>query len=81
MPKPRQLSGEDLISVFSHFGFAFHSQRGSHVKVRRITASGEKQTLTFPRHKEVDAGTVRAIFRQASRLIPEEQLRPFLFVE
>lgn len=81
MPKPKRLSGDDLINIFNSFGFSFLSQRGSHVKLRRVTTTGQKQTLTIPRHKELDAGTVRAIFRQASRYIPEDELRPHLFVE
>jgi hypothetical protein len=44
-----------------------------------LTQTGEKQTLTLSRHKELDAGTIRAIFHQASRYIPEDQLRPHLF--
>ena len=38
-------------------------------------------STTIPRHKELDAGTVRAIFRQASRYIPEDQLRVLLYVD
>lgn len=80
MPKPRQLSGDDVIAILSKFGFAVHSQRGSHVKLRRVTPEGTKQTLTIPRHRELDPGTVRAVFRQASRYIPEDDLHPLLFV-
>ncbi len=79
MPKPRQLSGDDVITILAKFGFAVHSQRGSHAKLRRITNEGIKQTLTIPRHKELDAGTVRAIVRQASRYIPEDQLLQLFF--
>ena len=81
MSKPRRLSGDDLIAIFSTFGFVLHTQRGSHVKLRRLTHAGQKQTLTIPRHKELDPGTVRAIFRQASRYIPEDQLRVLLFID
>ena len=79
MPKPRQLSGDDVIRILSQFGFAVYSQRGSHAKLRRITSEGTKQTLTVPRHKDLDPGTVRAIVRQASRYIPEDQLLPLFF--
>ena len=80
MPKPKRLSGDDIISILATFGFAIHSQRGSHVKLRRFTSAGHRQTLTVPRHKELDSGTVRAIFRQASQYVPEEELRPHFFV-
>jgi len=81
MPKPKRLSGDELISIFSSFGFIIHSQRGSHVKLRRVTRKGDKQSLTIPRHRELDSGTIRAIYRQASRFVPEEHLRPHLFVD
>lgn len=81
MPKPKRLSGDDVISIFSTFGFSIHSQRGSHVKLRRVTATGQKQTLTIPRHRELDSGTIRAIFRQASRYIPEDELKKLFFID
>lgn len=81
MPKLRTLSGDDLLRILSQFGFAKHTQRGSHVKVRRVLANGTRQTLTIVAHKEVDKGTLNAIFRQAIRYIPESSLAPFFFVE
>jgi len=80
MSRPKRLSGEDVISILVSFGFVVHSQRGSHVKLRRVTTPGQRQTLTVPRHKELDSGTVRAIFRQASQYVPEDELRPLFFV-
>ncbi len=44
------------------------------MKLRRIV-TGATQTLTIPTHVELDAGTLRAIIRQASRFIPEQDLR------
>ena len=76
-PKLKRLSGKDVISILDHFGFTIQSQKGSHVKLRRIGIAGEKQTLTIPLHEELDIGTLRAIVRQATRYIPEEQLRPY----
>jgi predicted RNA binding protein YcfA (HicA-like mRNA interferase family) len=45
-------------------GFVEHSQRGSHVKFARQTAQG-LLTAIVPRHREVAAGTLRSILRQA----------------
>ncbi len=42
MPKLRTLSGSELLAIFNHFGFRPFSQRGSHLKLRRITAAGER---------------------------------------
>ena len=39
------------------------------------------QTLTVPNHAELDTGTCRAILRQASRYIPESDLRPHFYSE
>ena len=74
-PKLKRLSGKEVLSILSKFGFSVHSQRGSHVKLRRTSSSGEKQSLTIVMHDELDIGTLHAILRQASRFIPEDQLK------
>jgi predicted RNA binding protein YcfA (HicA-like mRNA interferase family) len=81
MPKFRTLSGDDLLRIFSQFGFAKYSQRGSHVKLRRVLLAGERQTLTIVTHKQVDRGTLQAIFRQALRYIPESELAPHFYTD
>ncbi len=81
MPKLRSLSGEDVLKIFSQFGFNIASQKGSHAKLRKILPEGTKQILTIPLHKELDRGTLRAIFRQALRYIPEEEIKPHFYIE
>jgi len=81
MPKLRTLSGQDLLRIFAGFGVEPASQRGSYMKLRRVLAGGIRQTLTIVLHNEVDKGTLRAIFRQALRYIPESELRPHFFAE
>jgi predicted RNA binding protein YcfA (HicA-like mRNA interferase family) len=78
MPGLRRLSGREVVSILQRFGFRPVSQRGSHIKLQRETQSGH-QTLTVPAHSELDSGTLRAIFRQASRFIPEDDLRPVFY--
>ena len=78
-PKLKRLSGKEVISILNKFGFTSHSQKGSHVKLKRISTAGAKQTLTVPIHDKLDLGTLRVIIRQASRYIPEEQLRPYFY--
>jgi predicted RNA binding protein YcfA (HicA-like mRNA interferase family) len=80
MPKLRSLSGQDLLRIFSKFGFAKFSQRGSHVKLCR-DAAGRRQILTIVLHRDVDKGTLQAIFRQALRYIAEAELAPHFFSE
>ena len=69
MPKLRSLSGADLIRIFTSFGLTVQSRRSSHIR------------LTIMDHKEVDKGTLAAIFRQALRYIPEIELKPQFFTE
>lgn len=75
MPRFKRLSSSEVIRILGDFGFQVHSQRGSHIKMRRVTEVG-KETLTIPNHKQLDTGTCRAIMRQASQYIPMAELSP-----
>jgi predicted RNA binding protein YcfA (HicA-like mRNA interferase family) len=81
MPKLKRLSGSEVVSIFQQFGFFILSQRGSHIKLRRISPAGEKETLTVPNHRQLDTGTCHAIFRQACRYISPDDLRPHFYVD
>lgn len=75
----RQMTAREVLRAFASFGFTVVSMRGSHAKLVRVLASGERQILTVPVHKQLAPGTLRAIFRQALRYIPEGDLRPWFF--
>ena len=45
-------------------GFVEVGQKGSHVKFAKVTEQGIR-TAIVPKHREVTAGTVRSILRQA----------------
>jgi predicted RNA binding protein YcfA (HicA-like mRNA interferase family) len=45
-------------------GFSAVSQTGSHIKFAKTTTEG-MHTATVPKHREVAAGTLRSILRQA----------------
>ena len=81
MPKLRTLSGSEVLAILGEFGFRPFSQRGSHMKVRRILGDGQAQTLTIPNHREIDRGTLQAVFRQACRFISERELRRVFFTD
>lgn len=81
MPKLRRLSGPEAVNILGEFDFMIFSQRGSHIKLRRVTESGEKQTLTIPNHPQLDPGTCKAIFRQATRYIDAIDLRPYFYTD
>lgn len=80
MPRLRSLSSREVLRIFRDFGFEPSIQRGSHIKLRRLLA-GSAQTLTVPNHHEIDRGTLQAILRQASRFIPEAELRSRFYTE
>ncbi len=78
MPRFKRLSGSEVIKILEKFGFQVHSQRGSHIKMRRVTETS-KETLTIPNHKQLDTGTCRAILRQASQYISLSELSKYFY--
>lgn len=81
MARLRRLSSKQILRILHGFGFSVVSIRGSHAKLRRGLEGGGSQVLTIPLHRELAPGTVQAIYRQALRFIPEEDLRPRFFGE
>ncbi len=55
--------------------------RGSHAKLARINPAGRKEILVLPIRRQLAVGTLHAIYRQASRFVPEQDLRPRFFAE
>ena len=74
MPKLKILNGGEVVKILRSFGFDMQSQKGSHIKLTRITSTGEKQTLIIPNHPEIDKGTLKAIYRQSLKYISETEL-------
>lgn len=81
MPRLKTLSGRNIIKILGLFGFAESARKGSHVKLARSMPDGSKQPLTIPDHDELDKGTLKAIIRQASRYVPEHELKPHFYSE
>jgi predicted RNA binding protein YcfA (HicA-like mRNA interferase family) len=61
---PRPLPFREVKRKLEAVGFTEISQRGSHVKFAKQTEQGLR-TAVVPRHREVAAGTMRSILRQA----------------
>lgn len=80
MPRLKVLSGKDLIKIFDQFGFFIQSQKGSHIKLARITPT-QRQVLVIPNHDEIDIGTLKAIYRQANKYIHEKDLFAHFYSE
>ena len=79
MPRLKHLTAKQILRVLHGFGFSVASIRGSHAKLKREIEGGAAQALTIPLHRELAPGTIQAIFHQALRFIPEEDLPPHFF--
>ena len=79
MPRLKRLTSREVLSILRGFVFEVSKMRGSHAKLVRITATGERQTLTVPLHPQLPVGTVQAIYRQASRFVSLTELQPKFF--
>jgi predicted RNA binding protein YcfA (HicA-like mRNA interferase family) len=60
MPRLPHLSGRDIVSALQRLGFTVARQRGSHIVMRR-GGSG----CVVPDHREVKAGTLAGVLKQA----------------
>lgn len=83
MARLKRLSSREILRLLGDFGFQVESMRGSHaklVRLRRTEGDREvREVLVVPVHRKSRIGTVRAIYRQASRFVPEDQLKPRFF--
>ena len=57
--------------------------RGSHAKLVRTRRSSDgrdiREVLVVPVHRTTPIGTVQAIYRQAMRFVPEDELKAVFF--
>jgi predicted RNA binding protein YcfA (HicA-like mRNA interferase family) len=60
----KALSYREVKRKLEFAGFTQVSQSGSHVKFIKTTPEGTR-TATVPKHREVAAGTLRSVLRQA----------------
>lgn len=67
MAKLPRVSGEEVKRALERAGFRKVSQRGSHVKMRHA----DGRTVIIPMHRELAAGTLRSILRQAGLTVEE----------
>ena len=75
MPKLPQVSGSDLVKLLQSLGYEVVRQRGSHIRLKKITALGE-HAITIPAHKVIAKGTLSDIIGRVSlwNNIPREEL-------
>lgn len=77
----RRLGARDVLRILHEFGFEVTSMRGSHAKLARRNRAGRKEIQIVPIRRQLTVGTLHAIYRQASRFVPEQGLRPRFFAE
>ncbi len=74
MSKLPQISAKELIKVLVKRGFIVISQRGSHIKLRKLKPI--KKTVIVPNHKIIRPGTLNNILKFAE--INKEELKRLL---
>ena len=74
------LSGKEVINILSTFGFSVHSQKGSHIKMKKFSLT-QTETLLVPDRNPIPKGTLKAIFNQASKYISESKLREHFYTK
>lgn len=70
MPKLPQVSGHDVVKLLKQLGYEVIRQRGSHIRLRRITPDGEHY-ITVPAHRIMAKGTLNDILTAVSRATGE----------
>ena len=75
MSRPPVISGDKLIKLLVSLEYEIVKQKGSHVRLRKITEAGE-HNITVPKHSEIAKGTLNDILSKISiwNNIPKKQL-------
>ena len=70
-----QVSGKDVVKLLKYLGYIVIRQRGSHIRLRKITPAGE-HNITVPAHHVIAKGTLNDILSRVSiwNEIPKEEL-------
>ena len=58
MPKLPRVSGKDTVKALNKIGFEKTSQKGSHMKLKRVEL-GKTITVTVPDHRVLKPGTLK----------------------
>ncbi len=72
MAKLPVLSGRDILKILTKNGFVTVGQKGSHIRLKKITASRVYITVV-PMHNEIPIGTLKSIIRQSG--LSEDEFR------
>lgn len=75
MPKLPQVSGDDIVKLLQHLDYQVVRQRGSHIRLRKVTSLGE-HNITVSAHRVLAKGTLNDILNRVSlqNNIPKREL-------
>jgi predicted RNA binding protein YcfA (HicA-like mRNA interferase family) len=65
MKTPRNLSAQDLIKILAKYGYQISRQKGSHIRLTRISDQGEHH-VTVPNHDSLKLGTLSSIINDVA---------------
>ena len=65
MPRLPRVSGSDVIRLLQSLGYEVVRQRGSHIRLMKVTPVGE-HAITVPAHKVLAKGTLNDILNRVS---------------
>ena len=70
-----QASGRDVIRLLERLGYELTRQRGSHIRLRKVTTAGTHK-ITVPAHHTIAKGTLNSILSDVSLWngIPKKEL-------
>ena len=80
MKLPRDLSGAELASHLSRYGYEISRQTGSHLRLTS-TATGSEHHITIPAHRSLRVGTLSGILTDVASYLDvgKEELANSLF--
>ena len=70
MKKLPVISGKEAIKALGKAGFLIVRQKGSHVRMKKITSEG-MINITVPIHDVLDRGTLKSIIRSSGLSVDE----------
>jgi predicted RNA binding protein YcfA (HicA-like mRNA interferase family) len=82
MARLRRLSGREVIRILEGLGFEIRRVTGSHHHMR-LQRKGVACQTTVPVHgnSALPTGTLKSIYRQVSRCIPEDELNAHFYTD
>ena len=67
-----QIRTKNALQAFKKAGFTTVSQKGSHIKMRRILSDGKIQTIIIPNHPTLKEGTLKNGILKPISMSPDE---------